>query len=114
MDGGDGRHIRCLALMARNAVQEQNITSTKARTVEEEGNDLFGEAEALVLEKQTVFQNAEEKVLFRLRVRIGADARNNGTKLGAEVKMMGPSAEKTAGGEEIAERTFSGSGWTEQ
>jgi hypothetical protein len=67
--------------MARNAVQDENVSRAKAGTVKEEGDDLFGEAEVLVLEKQTVFQNAEEKVLFRRRVRCGPDARNNGAEL---------------------------------
>src|SRR5574341_813957 len=42
MDPGDCRDVLGLALVARNAVQDQHVSGMKAGAVKKEGDDLFG------------------------------------------------------------------------
>ncbi len=56
------RYILCLAHVARNAVQHEDMALRKPRPVQEKGDDLFCEREVLVFEQETALKNAVNKI----------------------------------------------------
>ncbi len=56
------RYIFCLAHVARNAVQHEDVALRKPRPVKEESDDLFCEREVLVFEQQAAFQDAVNEI----------------------------------------------------
>jgi hypothetical protein len=52
----------CLPLVTRYAVQDENVVPGKARPVKEQGYDFYGKREVFILEQESLFKDAVDKV----------------------------------------------------
>jgi len=108
MNNGYCGKVLCLADMARDAVQNKNVTGGKTRALEKERNDLSGKDKVLVLEQESAIKNTAHKSKFRIGIagRRSVGVRN-GAELRTEIEMIGTTAKESAASDSITKRTFS-------
>lgn len=101
--------------MPGDAVQNEDVAWCESRAVKKKGKYLSGKKEMLVLKKKAPLKDAVDKVQFsgrKMHCRSGGSGK--GAKFRAEIEVMGPFSQETAGSDHITKRTLSGACGTQE
>jgi hypothetical protein len=72
VDMCDRRDVSRLTIMARDSIQDKEVVLQKADTIKEQGNNLSGDREMLILKQESALEHAMNKVTFIGRIHRGA------------------------------------------